>query len=161
MGKAAESENKTVLGDRLREFRRALKLSQAQLAEKVGARMRTIQDNEAGKTFPSSKIFLGLVDLGLNANWFFTGEGPMRRDSPEGSQRKEVIDQFLIMTICQQMREIEDAHPERARMTSQQFVESMVHLCETFKGERRAGDAALQRVFNIALGASKKESEGS
>ncbi|WP_082716460.1 helix-turn-helix domain-containing protein [Burkholderia sp. BDU5] len=65
------------IGERLRAYREHSRLSQDRLAELVGGTKRGIQDNEAGRTAPNSKLLTGLAQNGLSINWLLTGKGPM------------------------------------------------------------------------------------
>lgn len=74
-----ETENfdAKVVGERLRAFREHVGLSQEALGRAIGGTKRGVQDNELGKSSPQSRYIGRLVELGLNANWLLTGEGPM------------------------------------------------------------------------------------
>jgi len=55
-----DSEIKKRFGAKIKEFRKAEKLTQEQLAEKVGCSWQTISGMETGYSFPSSKILFKL-----------------------------------------------------------------------------------------------------
>lgn len=61
----------------MRQAREHLKLSQQELADKIGVSKRGIQDNETRNRVPGGEVINGFVGLGINANWLLTGEGPM------------------------------------------------------------------------------------
>ena len=68
-------ESPQSIGERMKSVREALNLTQGSLAVAVGGKKRGIQDNEADISAPNSKVILGMVALGVNANWLLTGFG--------------------------------------------------------------------------------------
>lgn len=66
------------LGDRLRLLRKALGLSQAEFAAKLGVKQRAISHWERGDTEPSFKTLQKISEIwSVNPVWLFKGEGPM------------------------------------------------------------------------------------
>ena len=64
--------DKVAIGSRLREARNIAKLTQEQLAEKVGIGTTYISDIERGAKFPSLSLFIKIVDaLGESSDLFF------------------------------------------------------------------------------------------
>jgi transcriptional regulator with XRE-family HTH domain len=80
-------------GQRLAAFRRAKKLTGLQLAAELGVTSGGMSGYEKGDSFPSVDKLEKLARLGLNLNWYVTGEGPMLVDgenpAPAG---KELLD---------------------------------------------------------------------
>ncbi|MBP3627122.1 MAG: helix-turn-helix transcriptional regulator [Clostridia bacterium] len=67
--------NKVAIGSRLREARSMVKLTQEQLAEKVGIGTTYISDIERGAKFPSLNLFIKIVDaLGVSSDFILRGE---------------------------------------------------------------------------------------
>ena len=67
--------DKVAIGSRLREARNMVKLTQEQLAEKVGIGTTYISDIERGAQFPSLSLFIKLVDaLGVSSDFILRGE---------------------------------------------------------------------------------------
>ncbi len=67
--------NKVAIGSRLREARSMVKLTQEQLAEKVGIGTTYISDIERGAKFPSLSLFIKIVDaLGVSSDFILRGE---------------------------------------------------------------------------------------
>ena len=67
--------NKVAIGSRLREARSMVKLTQEQLAEKVGIGTTYISDIERGTKFPSLSLFIKIVDaLGVSSDFILRGE---------------------------------------------------------------------------------------
>lgn len=63
--------------DRLKLWRAAKKLTQADAATNLGMAFRTYQNYEGSISNPNADAFLAFVEGGINANWLLTGEGPM------------------------------------------------------------------------------------
>lgn len=67
--------DKAAIGSRLREARNMVKLTQEQLAEKVGIGTTYISDIERGAKFPSLSLFIKIVDaLGVSSDYILRGE---------------------------------------------------------------------------------------
>ena len=67
--------DKVAIGSRLREARNMAKLTQEQLAEKVGIGTTYISDIERGAKFPSLSLFIKIVDaLGVSSDYILRGE---------------------------------------------------------------------------------------
>ncbi len=71
------------LGKRIAEFRVYTRLSQEEFAAKLKGTKRGLQDNEAGKSTPGSRVLLAFAELGVNVNWLLTGKGDMLQIVPE------------------------------------------------------------------------------
>ena len=79
--------NKTFIGQKIRDFRKKKKLSQAELAEKVGLSDKHIGRIEAGKYFPNFGNFLAILDaLDMNLSEFGSDEAKI-----ENGKRAELI----------------------------------------------------------------------
>jgi len=67
--------DKVAIGSRLREARNIVKITQEQLAEKVGIGTTYISDIERGAKFPSLNLFIKIVDaLGVSSDFILRGE---------------------------------------------------------------------------------------
>lgn len=73
-----DNQKRAEIGVRMKAAREALGLTQEGLAKAVGGSKRGIQENEARNRVPGGEVVAGMVELGINANWLLTGEGPMR-----------------------------------------------------------------------------------
>ena len=63
---------------RLKELRKYLKMSQSDLADKIGVKWYKIKDIETGKTRLHGEIIIALMnELGVNSNWLLNGYGDM------------------------------------------------------------------------------------
>lgn len=65
------------IGNRMRIAREELGLSQSKISELFGCSVRTYQKNETGLNEAGVSIADDFIQLGINANWLLTGEGPM------------------------------------------------------------------------------------
>lgn len=65
--------------ERLKSVRDSLGKTQKEMAALLGLSYRTYQNYEDGVNNPGWDACEGIVRLGFNANWFLTGNGPMRR----------------------------------------------------------------------------------
>lgn len=88
------------IGERLREARELLRLTQDEASAKFGVGKSTYQKYEAGGSVPGGEAIEGMVRAGLNANWLLTGEGPMlletlQRQSQSPSINTQALTAFL------------------------------------------------------------------
>ncbi len=84
-------------GDRVRERRQALKLSQPQLAKKAGITYQAIQQLEAGG---GSKHLVAIARaLGVTAEWLADGTGPIPKGGPSPRALAEKL-KVLGMAQC-------------------------------------------------------------
>lgn len=65
------------IGDRLKRVRKECGYTQKSMAEAIGAALSGYQQYESGRSVPGGAVVAGLVQLGINANWLLTGNGPM------------------------------------------------------------------------------------
>lgn len=65
----------TAIGERLKEVRKERRMSQAELARKVGLRQASISDLESGKTRGTASIAKIASALNVSAMWLETGRG--------------------------------------------------------------------------------------
>ena len=81
-----------LLGSRLVELRKELKLHQRQMAQKMGISERVYRRYESGEQVPGSDKLMALLDdlKDLNSMWLMRGSGRMGK-SHEQPQHKDVI----------------------------------------------------------------------
>jgi transcriptional regulator with XRE-family HTH domain len=66
------------IGGRLQELRKHYRLSQIEMAEKLGISINTYRMNDASKCYPSVLILGRLRNrLGVSMEWYLFGRGPM------------------------------------------------------------------------------------
>lgn len=78
--------NEAGLGARLRDVRLAIKVTQKEMAERVGLTVSTLSDLERGKIKRLSErnAILLRKEFGINPNWLRTGFGPMFTEDDRG-----------------------------------------------------------------------------
>lgn len=82
MGNRAMSQELIDLGNRIRERRQEVRLSQEVLAEQVGISPNTISRIECGQTAMSVETFQKLVRiLGIDANWLLSSMEFLEKES--------------------------------------------------------------------------------
>ena len=74
---------------RFKEVRKELKMTQTELGEKIGKKLRTIQDYEYEKATITDGVLLNLqIQFNINPEWMKTGTGSMFLDEKEKSNAK-------------------------------------------------------------------------
>jgi transcriptional regulator with XRE-family HTH domain len=68
------------IGSRIREARKSAKMTQAQLAAKVGMKQGTLSELETGESDGTTLVASFAAALGVNALWLETGKGPKASD---------------------------------------------------------------------------------
>lgn len=63
--------------DRLKSARAMLGLKQDEMSAQSGVSYSAYQKYEMGRSLPCADALVGFMQLGINANWLLTGEGPM------------------------------------------------------------------------------------
>lgn len=64
---------KTAIGERLKEARKALDLTQKQLCAKIGMPVPSLRDYELGNRIPGGEALAMLAQAGIDLNWLITG----------------------------------------------------------------------------------------
>lgn len=100
---AAMMSRKMGIGDRLREVRTNLGLTQPEVAARMGVSNRAYQTYEAGERQPKAADLAGLHGEGIDLNWLLTGEGGMYRNPP--LEALPVVDEDL---LCEALKLVED-----------------------------------------------------
>lgn len=110
----------TTIGDRLAHIRGSR--SQADFARELGVHKNSLGNYERGDRTPDANFLGKLINVGFNANWVITGEGPMLLkdlDEPRGPVDMEILEGIL--TGLAEIEELEGEPMEpnwRARMTA-------------------------------------------
>lgn len=68
----------SAVGARLAEMRTIMRLTQQEMADRLGVGLRTWQNIERGGNVPSGETLLKIAALGYNPGWILTGQGLMR-----------------------------------------------------------------------------------
>lgn len=75
---STENETRRSIGRRLSRARRALGLTQLELAQLISASLQTVKSYEAGRRIPSGEFAEGLASAGINLTWVLKNVGPMQ-----------------------------------------------------------------------------------
>ena len=137
--RAEDGDMKATLGLRLREFRDAMDITQTEIAARVGATKRGIQDNEAGKSAPNSKTIVGLVRAWPGCQLVFYGVGSMTRDQAHGEVSREELDIGLLAGVIAELQSLEEAIPPTGRLSAGRYARAVAHTTQ-----RRGWGASIQ-----------------
>jgi len=75
--KCLDKQGALQIGDRIKEWRRALGLTQEQFAKRCGLPQRTLVGYENHEREPGGAALAAIARTGVNTNWLLTGEGEM------------------------------------------------------------------------------------
>lgn len=92
MEEAAETDLKAV-GARIRDARRAMGLTQDELADVIGVGMRQIQYYEAGESNPYRTLRRIAEATNRSVGWFLHGDRPTELAAEELVQRLEAVEE--------------------------------------------------------------------
>ncbi len=67
-----------LFGERLKEARKSLSLTQAEMADRLGMSLKGYQGNERSVAAPSALLVKGLSEMGISPLWILTGTGDMK-----------------------------------------------------------------------------------
>lgn len=72
------------LGNRIKQIRERIGLTQEQLAQQLGVHKMTLSRYETGSAHPGAEVLLELcrIDERVSPDWLLTGDGPMLRAGP-------------------------------------------------------------------------------
>lgn len=111
----------TELGMRVRERRKALAMSQVDLAAACGVDQSTISDIERGADCRSQLLLRLAIALQVDAQWLLTGTSaplawPLPNVQPDRLQRLSAADLGYVERRLQQALDEVEARPFRARL---------------------------------------------
>ncbi len=116
MPEEKKEDTKKSMGQRFRQFRETLDMTQTELAKQLDVTTASVINIETGKTVPPVGILSRLHgDFRLNLNWLLTGEDTMRTLSPEISgKRRELLELMQVPEVEQfifsQLEELKTPH---------------------------------------------------
>lgn len=86
-------ENSQTFGERLKIARKARKLTQNELGEKIGLSGKSIVQYEAGRSYPRHKPFgLLLKELGVSSSYLLTGNKPEEKIKAQNIKEKKALE---------------------------------------------------------------------
>ncbi|CAN7645462.1 helix-turn-helix domain-containing protein [Acidovorax sp. LjRoot129] len=108
------------IGERLREWRRSLEKTQAEMASLLGVNIGVLRKYEIGLNAPGGLILTVACEKGLNVSWLLTGKGPMLVSLvPE--QRYSTSDGVL-EKLCESLEALRHLDPEKYLVLSRGFI---------------------------------------
>lgn len=82
--------SKSLFGNRLKEQRKNLGLTQAQAAEKAGIERETWGKYERGVFMPSGDVLISFLSIGINVSELFTIENTCRQSENNFNEKNEL-----------------------------------------------------------------------
>ncbi len=70
-------KSEETIGARLKRWRQALGLTQAQFCERLGMHIGVLKKYEQDVNVPGGEVLAAIAKTGCNINWLLTGEGEM------------------------------------------------------------------------------------
>lgn len=80
----------TEIGARIKAWRKAIGLTQAEFARRLGVHIGVLKKYEQGLNIPGGEALAAIAKTGVNMNWLLTGEGDMLVKA--SSQQLQVIE---------------------------------------------------------------------
>ena len=142
------------MNERIKELRKALGLTQAEFAERIGLKRNTVTTYEMGRNEPISSVISLIVKGTYNVNeeWFRTGEGEMFSSEPENALDLLVAkydlsdaDVILVERFLKLNKFQRDAVTDYVRKVAQAFSEKEEEEMTT-----EAAEAAYREALGIA-----------
>ena len=119
-----------ILKERIREIRKALKLTQVEFGEKIGVRGNTVTNYETGLRNPTDAVLLSICrEFNVNEMWLRTGEGDMFQipDDEDAALISEVLenpdDKFYQM-LLNMVRTYKQLSPE-SKKVAEDFIDQL------------------------------------
>jgi len=118
------------LKERIREIRKALKLTQVEFGEKIGVKGNTVTNYETGLRNPTDAVLLSICrEFNVNEMWLRTGEGDMFQipDDEDAALISEVLenpdDKFYQM-LLNMVRTYKQLSPE-SKKVAEDFIDQL------------------------------------
>lgn len=84
------------MNERLKKLRKALDLTQQEVADRIGIKRNSFANYETGRNTPIDAIIVSICkEFNVNENWLRTGEGDMFMELSRGEQIEEFIGNLL------------------------------------------------------------------
>jgi transcriptional regulator with XRE-family HTH domain len=129
------------IGERLKDLRHALGLTQEQFAARVGLSKATLVGYEVGQRKPGADALAAISRSGVNMTWLLTGDGEMFARRPS---RATVGD----APPAQASRLLPSSHPRARRW------DHLIRLVEQIEDEQQR-DSVLSELFARAQDAAQ------
>ena len=92
-------ENISHFGNRLKEERKKLGLTQAQAAEKCGVVREMWGKYESGQFWPNCEVIFSFISLGADVSFLFAGKKPSENSDGLREDEKELLDYYRSATV--------------------------------------------------------------
>lgn len=109
------------IGGRLKAWRRSMKWSQQDLAEKIVVNKGTLRRYELGLNSPNAAHLSLIYAYGVNMNWLLTGEGCMLREVGDDKSTMNMVDR-QINELTRAMRSLRERSPEKFDLLCRGFT---------------------------------------
>lgn len=110
------------MGERIKELRKFLHLTQKEFGERIGVKGNTIAQYESGRNNPvDSALALICREFNVNENWLRTGEGEMFNPEPTDKLEELAMSHGLSPRYAAVVRSLLSLPPEK-QDTIVQFV---------------------------------------
>ena len=120
-----------MIGERIKELRKVLKITQQVFAEKIGLKRNTVASYEINVVFPSDRTITDICDkFGVSEQWLRTGEGEMLVPKDE----KEEIAEFFGRVLAGK-EEIKEIFINAIAHTSEEDLKKMADFMVKFAAE--------------------------
>lgn len=114
--------NNVAIGGRMRAWRRSMRWSQQELADRMSVNKATLRRYELGLNSPNTTHLALLYHHGVNMNWLLTGEGSMLREAPVSLPSDNPVEK-RINKLAEAMRVLRERSPEKYELLSMGFIE--------------------------------------
>ncbi len=138
------------IGERIKELRKILRLSQREFGEKVGKSLTAVQKWEAGDNPPSETTLKTISKVfGVNLDWLKTGEGEMFKEKNSNA---------VIEEIKKAVEQLEGRVPrflQRALDSgdTNEILQAIADFLYDLAGEIKKGNITAETIKgNIAIG---------
>lgn len=133
----------TDIGARIKQWRHALGLTQAELAQRLEVHIGVLKKYEQGLNVPGGEALAAIAKTGVNMTWLLTGEGEMMAKSAPDHD-------FSAVPYARRLEKIGLLLADMPEQEAAAFLEEMF---------ARAQDAAKRRELEQALADLKAEVE--
>lgn len=111
-----------MIGDRIKEVRKALNLTQQGFADKIGLKRNSVAIIETGRETSDQTIFAICREFRVNETWLRTGEGEMFAPTPTSLVDK-LCEEYGLGRTAHVMLETFVTLPEEARAVIVDYIE--------------------------------------
>ncbi|MBF0372365.1 MAG: helix-turn-helix domain-containing protein [Alphaproteobacteria bacterium] len=143
------TSRKEDVAERLRQARKHLGLSQAEMAARMGVVVRPYQSYEAGKRLPLAEGLAALAEAGIDVTWLLIGDGQVCREAPPVPTPS-----LDVALLCEAVRLVEDWLTANGRtMAAERKAEVVSTIYDMTADDAAAGQPSqVARVLRLVVG---------